>query len=485
MRTDALSNRGVAAMGAASLLVVVAALASCANDDPAWQTVGWPADGSEGGDTVPASSSSSGCGGQPTLAAIQDGIFSKSCAFGSCHGGASPAAALNLTSGHACASLVQKSSCVFSGRTLVVPGDPQRSYLVHAIAGDDLGTNPDGTCAGLTNGSPSRMPLGGQPLCQGQIDQVRAWIAAGASCDGAVAPDAGADATDAAWPSGDAGGGDSAQDAPTADVEAGGPSPDVARITSTMAAFVAGQSVTGDVILAQPAPAAGVSVTLTASDPGVLAAPSLVFVPSGQTSAAFQMIGLRPGHASLLASAGGKGASVDELVQGLSIAEVFYLGPVVSNGLQWVRLYNETNGPIGLASYSLGAGTSAYTETTVQLSGVIAPGGCFVVGGPTSTVDNGSPTFSQVVQLSPPVPAAGAGGAGVALFGATAASVVPGTLPIDAVVYGASNPGHLLAPLGTIAPAVLGGDLFPGDSLMLLGGVWTDQYPPAPNTCGS
>jgi hypothetical protein len=479
-------------MMAASLAIAGAAVVSCSTNNP-W-TGGWidpSAGGNEAGDTVPGSNQNTGCGGQPTLSAIQDAIFSKSCAFGSCHGGANPAAGLNLTAGHSCASLVQQPSCVFSSRTLVVPGDPDQSYLFHAVAGDDLGSNADGPCAGLTNGTPSRMPLGGAPLCQGQIDQVKAWITAGASCDdsggdaGTVMTDAAGDRGDSGE-AGDAGSGDAAQgnDASDGGSEAASLTADVAQVTSAKAAFEAGQTVGGNVVLAQPAPSSGVSVTLTATDPTVLAVPSVVFVAGGQTSAAFQIAGLRPGRASVQATAGGKGASLGELVQGLGIAEVFYLGPSSSNNLQWVRLYNATSSPIDLSAYSLGAGASSYTETTLQLSGTIAAGGCFVVGGPTSNADNAYPTYSQAAAFQPTIPAAGLGGAGVALFGVPAASLGASTLPVDAVVYGFDNAGNLRAPDGTVAPAVLGSDVFPGDSLMLLGGSWIDQYPPAPNTCG-
>jgi hypothetical protein len=334
------------------------------------------------------------------------------------------------------------------------------------------------------------MPLGGQPLCQGQVDEIKAWIAAGAACaapvDDSGAPESGA---------GDGGAGtdsaaDAAQsvDASGAEAEAGGEaasaSADIAQITSSQASFDAGQSVAGNVLLAAPAPGAGVAVTLTATDSTVLAVPSVVFVPGGQTSAPFQMMGLRPGRASVDATAGGKGASVAELVAGLGIAEVFYLGPVSSDGLQWVRLYNATTIPIDLSSYSLGAGANSYVESTTQLAGTIGPGACFVVGGPTSSFDNGDPVFSQTAWFNPAVPAAASGGAGVALFGVPASGAGTGTLPLDAVVYGSANTGGLRAPDGTVAQAVLGGDVLPGDSLMLLGGGWIDQYPPAPNTCG-
>src|SRR5215472_11046348 len=184
MRIDA-----VRYLGLGSAVATAAVAVSCSMGAPPAPTFGeYDGGGSEGG---------GGCGGPPTLSAIEQGIFAKPCAFGSCHGGANPAAGLNLLTGQACGSLLNKNSCVFSGRVRVVPGHPEQSYLYHKVAGDDLGTNPDGTCAGLTNGTPQRMPLGGVPLCQGQIDQIRNWISAGAICDDAVT-DAGTDAPVAA-----------------------------------------------------------------------------------------------------------------------------------------------------------------------------------------------------------------------------------------------------------------------------------------------
>jgi hypothetical protein len=476
---------GRLAAAAALLAVASAASASCTTGKAARPTI----DRADGGSVNTTLGADPGCGGPPTLSAIQDTLFSSSCAFGSCHGGANPAAGLDLTAGNSCASLVEQPSCVFSDRTLVVPGQPEQSYLFHAIAGDDLGTNPDGTCAGLTNGTPARMPLGGQPLCPGQIDQVKAWIAAGAACDttgdGGPTDDAGADTgTDAALdgtPPIDAGddGGDAGDAGDTGVV-----APDIAQLSSALTWLQAGQSIAGTVVLAQPAPAPGVSVILTATDSTVIAVPTVVFVPSGQTTASFDMMGMRPGHATVQATAGGLGASLDELVVGLQVAEVFYLGPDDSDGLQWVRLYNGTTVPIDLSSYSLGAGVESYVETTVQLSGVIAPHACFVVGGPTSSVDNGDPTFTQVSPFTPNFPAANGGGAGVALFAVPAAVVSATTLPVDAVVWGSANSGKLLAPDGTVAKPVLGGDVLPDDSLMLESGSWSDQHPPEPNACG-
>jgi hypothetical protein len=56
------------------------------------------------------------------------------------------------------------------GATLVVPGDPDASYLVHKLEG----------AAGIVG---VRMPLGGPYLTDGQISIIRRWIARGAPND--------------------------------------------------------------------------------------------------------------------------------------------------------------------------------------------------------------------------------------------------------------------------------------------------------------
>jgi hypothetical protein len=457
-------------LGLAALLGMAPLLASCDGGDPAV-----PSDnGFDGGGGPNLSGDGQapdpGCGGPATLSAIQDGIFTKSCAFGSCHGGANPAAGLDLTTGHSCGGLVNTSSCVFSNRMRVVPGQPDQSYLYHKVAGDDLGSNPDGTCAGLANGTPSRMPLGGVPLCQGQIDQIKAWITAGATCD-TTASDAGTDS----------GGGDAT---PPLDAGYDSGQPPVVSITSSMSIFNAGQQVNATVVLGSPAPPTGVSVLLTASDPTVLAVPSAVFVAAGQASGSFVLTGLRPGSASVQGTTGGPGASLSEVVLGLYIAEVFYWGYSGTDGEQWVRIYNGTANAIDLSQYSIGAGRSSYAETAVQLSGTIAAGGCFVVGGPTSNGDNAYPTYSQVAHFVPNIPNGGTSGAGVGIFSVPATGLTASTHPLDSVVYGDSNSGNLVARDGSIAAPVMSPDVYPGDSLLLLEGTWVDEYYPAPNSCG-
>ncbi len=112
-----------------------------------------------------------------TLASIQVTIFDAKCV--SCHGGTTPSGGLDLSSakGGAGARLVNASSLACRGaasadagdaglapfRSLVAPGDPESSYLLHKIA------DPSPAC-----GDP--MPVGA-PLSAKEVACVRTWIA--------------------------------------------------------------------------------------------------------------------------------------------------------------------------------------------------------------------------------------------------------------------------------------------------------------------
>lgn len=101
------------------------------------------------------------------LAWIQTEIFDKSCLTG-CHSGANPTSGMDLSAGRSWASLVNVPSNQFSGWTRVVPGDPGKSMLMVQLGGEP-GPELEGT-----------MPWGQPKLCDGLIDAVRRWIAAGA-----------------------------------------------------------------------------------------------------------------------------------------------------------------------------------------------------------------------------------------------------------------------------------------------------------------
>lgn len=105
---------------------------------------------------------------QVTLSQLQESIFSPRCAV--CHsgGGAVLPESMNLTSvAESAAALVGVASTQRPAVLRVAPGDPEDSYLIHKLEGR----------AGIEG---ERMPFGGPFLSDAEIDQVRAWITAGA-----------------------------------------------------------------------------------------------------------------------------------------------------------------------------------------------------------------------------------------------------------------------------------------------------------------
>ena len=168
---------------------------------------------------------------------------------------------------------------------------------------------------------------------------------------------------------------------------------------------------------------------------------------------------------------------------GLILSEVFYDATSSDNGFEWVELYNSGTQTIDLSVFSLGNGGTTYTSSKVQLSGTIAPGATFVVGGPTSDGTNGNPTYDLVINFSPDFQNSGSVGDGVALFDVPAAAVTSSTVPIDAVVYGPNNNSNLIDETGVAnAPEV--GDASGGSSIERtdLAGSWQIQSSPNPNS---
>ncbi len=103
----------------------------------------------------------------PTLTKVQADIFTPICSV--CHTGvgAGLPGVQNLTAGHTYANIVDVTSIEDPSLKRVNPGDPDNSYLVRKIQGSP----------GIVG---VQMPASGPHLTQAQIDEVRAWIAAGA-----------------------------------------------------------------------------------------------------------------------------------------------------------------------------------------------------------------------------------------------------------------------------------------------------------------
>ena len=102
----------------------------------------------------------------PTLTQLQTSVFSR-CT--SCHNGTGTSlpGSMNLTAGNTYASIVNVASVEQPSLKRVAPNDPTNSYVVQKLEGA-------ATITGV------RMPFGGPFLDQATIDQVKAWISAGA-----------------------------------------------------------------------------------------------------------------------------------------------------------------------------------------------------------------------------------------------------------------------------------------------------------------
>jgi hypothetical protein len=102
----------------------------------------------------------------PTLTQLKSTAFS---VCGGCHtgGGASLPSSMDLTPSHIFTSIVNVASVEQPALKRIKPGDPDNSYVVQKLEG----------AATITG---ARMPFGGPFLDQATIDQVRAWVTAGA-----------------------------------------------------------------------------------------------------------------------------------------------------------------------------------------------------------------------------------------------------------------------------------------------------------------
>jgi mono/diheme cytochrome c family protein len=113
----------------------------------------------------------SGTGATTQFDVLQRDVFNTSCISGACHNSQTLAGGLNLAPGLSWAQLVgvEPDNLVArqQGYLRVVPFQPGGSFLVRKLGNPGLGEG-------------ERMPLGAGPLSPAQIQQVVAWIEAGA-----------------------------------------------------------------------------------------------------------------------------------------------------------------------------------------------------------------------------------------------------------------------------------------------------------------
>jgi hypothetical protein len=140
--------RSLAPIGIASMLL---ALAGCGS--------GGGGDGMNGPGTLPPIT-----GLQPTLASIQDNVFTPLCT--GCHSGANAPQGLDLSAGQSASHLINVQAPRDPTQIRVIPGNPGGSLLIQKLEGtSNLGV---------------RMPRGGPYLDQSSINVIRQWITAGA-----------------------------------------------------------------------------------------------------------------------------------------------------------------------------------------------------------------------------------------------------------------------------------------------------------------
>ncbi len=103
---------------------------------------------------------------QPTLASIQDNVFTVTCAVPGCYGGVGAQQGLRLDPGFSAGNLINVPSPRDPTLIRVVPGDPDASFIIQKLDGMQ------------TVGA--RMPDGGPYLTTATVNVIRQWIQNGA-----------------------------------------------------------------------------------------------------------------------------------------------------------------------------------------------------------------------------------------------------------------------------------------------------------------
>lgn len=128
---------------------------------------------SDGSDTADASAA-------PLAATFENvqAVFSRACAFSSCHGSASrPGGGLRLVAGESYAALVRAPSTQVARLMRVAPGDASASWLMIKVEGTLSAVSE---CRATGNACGVSMPERSELLAASERDLIRRWIAAGA-----------------------------------------------------------------------------------------------------------------------------------------------------------------------------------------------------------------------------------------------------------------------------------------------------------------
>lgn len=242
-----------------------------------------------------------------------------------------------------------------------------------------------------------------------------------------------------------------------------GPATDTAAVTVQQPVTI--DSLTSDYSVVAPGEAATISWTTSNATSVTLTDSGGTPVDLTSLSAAADSVAVAPSASETYTfEASGPAGPVSQTItidvvdpDGITISEILADPTNTDDQRQWVEITNTGSTILDLSDFTLGAGTAAYDETLVQLSGNLAPGGCAVIGGPVSDADNGSPDYDVATDFNPDLPLTG----GVALFVGPTAEQTDARTPVASIVYGGSNPNGLLGTDGNaktdISPAVTEG----------------------------
>ncbi len=147
-------------IGAASLMLLLAACGAGSGDGMDQNGQPLPSVGGGGGDAPPIPDL------MPTLDSIQAKVFTPTCAVSGCHSGADAPQGLQLEQGLSARNLINVPSPRDSHLLRVIPGNPDGSFIIQKLEG--------------TQTLGQRMPRGGPFLPQSTIDVIRQWITSGA-----------------------------------------------------------------------------------------------------------------------------------------------------------------------------------------------------------------------------------------------------------------------------------------------------------------
>jgi len=271
-------------------------------------------------------------------------------------------------------------------------------------------------------------------------------------------------------------------------------------LTPQASSILVSQTQTYTVTLDHPAPNGGQLVTINTTGAGLSAVPASVLVPQGSINQSFDVTaGAVPASVQITATVNTTTVMAAlEITEtppvGVLLAEVLYdPNGVADSNHEWIKLYNGTGSAVDLANYSLAWAGAAYgapcsgaqsPNCVLQLTGIVAPGACFLVGGPNSVAANASPTLNQAVDLNPDLENSGSDQAdAVALFHMTAGSITGSSLPIDVVLYGSVNDKGFKGPDGNASPVHVG-DAPAGSSIKRTAfATWVINATPTPNIC--